>query len=173
MNTWLEIIKYCIPSIIVFLGFYYAYQSFFKGQLALKQQEIAAKSADQNRAAQLQAYERLMLLCERVNPYHMRMRLEVPGMSGAQLAHSMQLAIAQEFDHNVSQQLYVSSTLWKILEETRGQLTTQIDIAAKSVDNTASADDLMAVIDQQLFALGKLPTDLVKQAIKREAGVMA
>lgn len=172
MNVVIEVIKYCIPAILVGLGFYYAYSSFFRGQYILKQQEINATTAAQNRQSQIQAYERLMLLCERINPYQMRLRLEVPGMTAQSLAQSMTIAIAQEVDHNVSQQLYVSDTLWQIIDQTKVQTQDCVLNALKQVGASASTDDLMGAIDKILFTLKRLPTDTAKIAIKQEAGLV-
>jgi hypothetical protein len=63
----------------------------------------------------LQAYERLTLLCDRAGVLNTIMRVRMPGMNVVELRAALMMAISQEFDHNTSQQLYVSETLWKIM----------------------------------------------------------
>ncbi|MBK8558234.1 MAG: hypothetical protein IPL65_22000 [Lewinellaceae bacterium] len=63
----------------------------------------------------LQAYERITLLCERVEITNALLRIRMTGMSMSDLRGALMLAISQEFDHNTSQQLYVSETLWQII----------------------------------------------------------
>jgi hypothetical protein len=92
-------------------------------------------------------------------------------MTGKQLAASMVIATMQEFEHNISQQLYVSYTLWKILLTVKDQTLDIITQASNGLTPTSSADDLMKNIDQAIFKIGSLPTENGKQAIKREAGL--
>lgn len=167
----LEVIKYCIPALVVFATVYFLFDSYLKNQIKLKSLDLQAQSKDSVVLAKMQAYERLMLFCERINPYQMKMRLELPDMSGKQLAASMIIATMQEFEHNVSQQLYVSPTLWKILLTVKDQTLDIISQASKELSSTSGGDDLMRKIDQAIFKIGSLPTENGKQAIKKEAGL--
>jgi hypothetical protein len=167
----LEVVKYCIPAFVVFITVYFLFDSYLKNQIKLKSLDLQAQSKDSIVVAKMQAYERLMLYCERINPYQMKLRLELPEMTGKQLAASMIIATMQEFEHNVSQQLYVSSTLWKILLTVKDQTLDIITQASNGLSAASSADDLMKNIDQAIFKIGSLPTENGKQAIKREAGL--
>ncbi|HMP29986.1 MAG TPA: hypothetical protein PKD85_10315 [Saprospiraceae bacterium] len=166
-----EVIKYCVPALIVFATVYYLFDSFLKNQIKLKSLELQALSKDSIIVAKMQAYERLMLYCERINPYQMKLRLELPDMTGKQLAARMIIAIMQEYEHNVSQQLYVSPTLWKILLTVKDQTIDVITQSSQSLLLTDTMDQLMSKIDQAIFKIGALPTENGKQAIKREAGL--
>lgn len=166
-----EVLKYCIPALVVFVTVYYLFDSFLKNQIRLRNLEIQAQSKDNVVLAKMQAYERLMLFCERINPYHMQLRLSLPDMTGKQLAASMVIAILQEYEHNISQQLYVSTTLWKILLTVKEQTTDLINKASDAVTPQASADDFMNKLNLAVFNLGGLPTENGKLAIKKEAGL--
>jgi hypothetical protein len=170
MEIW-EVVKYCIPALVVFITVYYLFDSYLKNQIKLKNLELQAQSKDSVVIAKIQAYERLMLFCERINPYQMKLRLELPDMSGKQLAASMIIAAMQEFEHNVSQQLYVTPTLWKIIQTVKDQTLEIIGKSAESLGTNASIDDFMKNLDQAIYKIGNLPTENGKQAIKREAGL--
>ena len=166
-----EVLKYCIPALVVFGTVYFLFDSFLKNQIMLKSLELQAQSKDNVVLAKMQAYERLTLFCERINPYHMKLRLSLPDMSGKQLAASMVIAILQEYEHNLSQQLYVSPTLWKILLTVKEQTIDLINKASEAVTPQASVDEFMEKLDQAVFNLGGLPTENGKKAIKKEAGL--
>ena len=61
------------------------------------------------------AYERLILLCERINIADLILRLKAPGTSAVELKSALLLAVQQEFEHNLTQQLYVTEELWQVL----------------------------------------------------------
>ena len=167
----LEIVSYCIPALVVFITVYFLFDSYLKNQIKLKNLELQAQSKDNIVLAKMQAYERLMLFCERINPYHMHLRLNLPDMTGKQMAASMIIAIAQEYEHNLSQQLYVSSTLWKILLTVKDQTIEIINKASQSISSNTSVEEFMEKMDQAIFNLGGLPTENGKKAIKKEAGL--
>ncbi len=96
------------------------------------------------------------------------MRLEVPEINGKQLATSMVIAINQEFDHNISQQLFVSSVLWQIITTAKNQTIEIILKAAADIKAEDDASQLMSKIDQYFSSLSILPMDSAKLAIRKE-----
>ncbi|MBK6931398.1 MAG: hypothetical protein IPH12_11220 [Saprospirales bacterium] len=97
----------------------------------------------------LQAYERLTLLCDRVAISNTLLRIRTPGMRVAELKGALMLSISQEFDHNTSQQLFVSETLWQIISVAKEQTLTLILKAAEGLDGQADAD----VLVERLFSM--------------------
>jgi hypothetical protein len=134
METFLEILKYTIPSLVVLATAYLL----LKGYLEDKQvTHIMAQKTEALRITvpvRLQAYERLMLLCDRLEIQNMLLRVRVPGMTVSDLRGALLLTASQEFDHNTSQQLYVSETLWKIISFARNQTLSFISEAADGLD---------------------------------------
>lgn len=63
----------------------------------------------------INAYERLVLLCERIQPDKLAIRLQSPNLDAQALSQAMIVAIHQEFEHNITQQIYISENLWNIL----------------------------------------------------------
>jgi len=62
---------------------------------------------------ELQAYERLILLMERITPDNLIMRIDSTGMNTNEFHLELLSNIRAEFDHNISQQLYVSDLVWQ------------------------------------------------------------
>jgi len=63
----------------------------------------------------INAYERLVLLCERIQPDKLAIRLQSPNLDAHALSQAMIVTIHQEFEHNITQQIYISENLWNIL----------------------------------------------------------
>ena len=168
MDTILEIIKITIPAAIVYLTVKSLFGQYLSSTIQMERQKVIRNLTKDQLGLKVQAMERLIMFCERANPYQMRMRLEVPDMTGKQLATSMVIAINQEYDHNVSQQLYTTETLWKIISTAKDQL---VDIILHSSEDIIATDGpgiLMQKMDQYFSSLSSLPMDKVKSAIKNE-----
>lgn len=121
--------------------------------------------------ARLQAYERLTLLCDRVEIQNALLRIRMPGMSVADLTGALLLSINQEFEHNTSQQLFVSETLWRIISVAREQSLLLITTATEGLDPNSDAEELV----KRIFALmeereGPSPLHRAIVAIRMEAG---
>ena len=114
METFLEILKYTIPGMVVFATAYYLLKLYLDDRLRYEMSKQRGESMKITLPLRLQAYERLTLLCDRVSVPNTLLRIRMPGMTVGDLRGGLMLAISQEFDHNTSQQLYVSDTLWQI-----------------------------------------------------------
>jgi hypothetical protein len=70
---------------------------------------------------QLQAYERLILLTERIALPNLISRINQPGIGAKDMQMMLTHTIRQEFDHNVTQQLYVSNEAWDAVKNLKEQ----------------------------------------------------
>jgi 3-methyladenine DNA glycosylase AlkC len=119
----------------------------------------------------LQAYERLMLLCDRISIPNLIARLRTEGASAQDLRFAMLIAIKQEFEHNTTQQIYVSDSLWKILQTARDNTADIINVVSQKVDTQADAGVFVAELMQFLSEKGDA-TAMAQAAIKQEATVL-
>lgn len=90
----------------------------------------------------LQAYERLTMLAERISLQNLLSRTPNAGLSSRQMQTSLIDAIKQEYDYNVSQQVYVSPELWKAVNNLKEQNIYVVNQLASSMPFQASAMDL-------------------------------
>ena len=74
----------------------------------------------------INAYERLALLCDRIQPDKLAMRLQNTQLTAQELSQTMIVAIQQEFDHNITQQIFVSEPLWNIINLAKDEALYQI-----------------------------------------------
>lgn len=176
MNTWvlviLEIIKYAVPALIVFLTVYFILKKYMENQLQLLAIQNRSKRSDQLVVSKLQAYERLMMFCERIHVPNLIYRLKTSQTNARLLENSLLIGIQQEFDHNLSQQIYVSEQLWKIIQLSKDQLINYIMEQRVLLGDQASGEDLSRQLLQNLPGADKDPIAKAKQAIRAETSVL-
>ena len=114
------------------------------------------------------AYERAILLMERLHPNSLVMRLNNPSLS-AKIMHAEFLkTIREEFDHNITQQLFISPIAWKLLRDSKEELVKLINLAASQVQENATAIELSAKIFELVAQLEKLPSEVATEFLKKE-----
>ncbi|MCC6458916.1 MAG: hypothetical protein IT260_00505 [Saprospiraceae bacterium] len=171
MLFFLEILKFTIPALIVFFTAYFLLKMLLDERQRIDRMILKQDAQKITLPLRLQAYERLTLLCDRVSISNSLLRIRMPGMTVAELRGTLMLAISQEFEHNTSQQLFVSETLWQIIRLAKEQTLMLIARCAEDLDPQADADalvqKLLVALDEQ-GGMNPLITALV--AIRTEAG---
>ena len=161
----MEIIKITIPALIVFLTVYFLMKNHYKQILTLESIKLKKDTSTSTLPLRLQAYERLALFCERISPENLLLRLRKSGMSGKDLQNLLLLAIKQEYDHNLTQQIYVSESLWNIIQLCKDRIMELISAAGKAKD----ADDPDVFSDILLKAFEENnPVKTAQKAIRKE-----
>jgi hypothetical protein len=73
------------------------------------------------RPLQLQAYERLVMLTERISLPNLVSRSAQPGITAREMQMILTGSIKQEFEYNASQQIYVSRVAWDAVNNLKEQ----------------------------------------------------
>jgi hypothetical protein len=169
MELLFEIIKYTLPALIVGLTVYFLFNNFFDFQYRMKAMENKQNDRRTTVPMRLQAYERLSLFCERISIPNLVMRLRTQESNAQSLRYALMIAIQQEFEHNVSQQVYVSSELWQIIKLTKDNMLGIVNEAAQGLAKDADSEQLIDALFK--FMTDKQsPTDTALAAIRQEAG---
>ncbi len=164
----LEILKYTLPAIIVLIVAVVFIKQIVKNDQNRRNYDILAKNQQLITPVRLQAYERLTLLLERISPESLIMRINKPNMTTKQLQTELLSTIRSEFDHNVSQQIYVTPQVWEIIKNARAKITQLINISATKVKPEAPAIQLSKIILEDLMKIDKSPVSLALDALKAE-----
>lgn len=108
-------VAYLLPAIVVGIVAYY----FFKGHTANEEGRrrylVQKEAQKQVLPLRLQAYERLTLYLERIDPIKLLVRIKPFSDSKDDYENLLVTTIEQEFEHNLTQQIYVSSECWNLL----------------------------------------------------------
>lgn len=107
-----------------------------------KPQKQKADDSFLTKPLRLQAYERLVLLCERIALPNLISRVSRPELSAREMQFLLLEAIKQEYEYNASQQIYVSEAAWNAVRSLRDQNLLMINTIAKSLSQEASANEL-------------------------------
>src|SRR5690606_6052567 len=112
----LSYVAYLLPAIVVGIVAYF----FFKGHTANEEGRrrylVQKEAQKQILPLRLQAYERLTLFLERIDPNRLLVRVKPFSDSKDEYENLLIKNIEQEFDHNLTQQVYVSEECWKIVK---------------------------------------------------------
>ena len=90
----------------------------------------------------LQAFERLVILCERISLPNLISRVSRPDLTARDMQYMLIENIKQEFEYNASQQIYVSQAAWEAVRNLRDQTLLIINSIAKMLPADARANDL-------------------------------
>lgn len=172
LSVILEIIKITVPALIVFFTVYYMLKQYLDGQLRLKSLEFKQNQQKTTIPLRLQAYERLSLFCERISIPNLVLRLRQEEMSAAELRMAMLISTQQEFEHNITQQVYVSEQLWQIIKIARDDVMTVINEVYKKQEPGASMETFISALFAHLNEREFMPLNQALIAIKKEAGVL-
>ena len=168
MEIFLEIIKLTLPSIIMLVAVYYVVGGFLRSNE--NRQKLKAIRGNQNLITpiRLQAYERLVLLLERISPDSLVMRADYPAKTCEQMHSELLQSIRAEFEHNLSQQLYVSVEAWNSVKNAKNYTVVLINNAAKDVEDNAPAIELSRKILDMTMELDTSITEKAINELKRE-----
>jgi len=159
-----------LTSAVILLTFYFLNR---KLDLLLRKpaQEKPTGDTQPLMALKIQAYERIILYIERIELEGLVMRTFLPEMTVQQLQAALFRTIREEFEHNTTQQLYVSERAW---ECTKGARTLVLALITQACQELAPTDNGMqlaqalftCVQDKEVYAYDTFPL-----LIKREMNI--
>jgi DNA-binding transcriptional regulator YbjK len=173
----LEILKYTIPSLIVLLSVWIVMHKLFKNEEQKRLWELKRAAQKEISPTRLRAYERLALLLERTQPEALIMalseRLEQAGtnlaeMSVQKMQQELLRTVRLEFDHNMSQQIYVSDEVWAKIIGARDQIGAFISAMALHLPPESTSMDYAKVLMTAYRNNGDTPHQLALDALKEE-----
>ena len=114
----------------------------------------------------LQAYERMALFLERISPDSLVLRTPHPCMDLKLLQGVMTKNIRDEWEHNLSQQVYLDPAVWARIREAKDEMINLVNSSAVTVTDTDDPTRLAASIFAS--AAQHLPTDKALEELHRE-----
>ena len=170
--TWtdvLDILKYTIPSLITFLTAYAVLKIFVTGERDRRDLEIRAAHYKDALPIRLQAFERLVIFLERITPTSLLQRVNKSGMTALDLQKALISNIRLEFEHNLSQQIYVSHETWGMLVQVKEELVGIINKVALGIPDSATGKDLSrAILEYFIDNDQVMPTQKALDTLKME-----
>lgn len=169
MDALIEFGKILIPASVVLYAAYLLVRSFIQKEIEMKKLEIRGRSIETVLPSRLQAYERMTLFLERISPQNLLIRLSGPGMTAREFHQLLLSEIRTEYNHNASQQVYMSQEVWNLIVNAKEDLIVSINDASGETSPDASSVDLSKkifekavnkTVDPIAHAIAELKTEI-------------
>lgn len=142
MDAIIDLAKVLLPASIFLYGMFMIVRSFINRDIEIRKLEVRSRAIETILPNRLQAYERLCLFLERIAPQNMLLRLNAPGLPAREFHRMLLDEIRNEYNHNVSQQVYMSEAVWSLVKNAKEDLVIQINEAAQSMHLESTSLDL-------------------------------
>lgn len=169
LTIGLEIIKLLVPPLVVALAVWIMNDYMLKKQEKSRYYRLINQNRSITLPLRLQAYERLILLMERITPSNLLMRVAPHGKTTRQLHAELLKVIREEFDHNLTQQLYVSNEAWEAVKTAREEIVKLINMAFTQTGDAREGIDLSKLILEATIKIEKMPTQAAIDILRNEA----
>ena len=160
----IESLAYILPAAVTGFVAYYMFNGFVKHQNSEKKLELIAQKKKDSLPIKLQAYERMLLFCERINPVKMLLRIKPLTENTQEYLQLLIGNIEQEFEHNLVQQIYISNDTWTAILATKNAVINKLKQVAET-SNTANDLREKVLID---YSKTLPPTETAIAFIKNE-----
>lgn len=130
-------VAYLLPAIVVGIVAYYFFKGHTKNEEGRRRYLIQKEAQNQILPLRLQAYERITLFLERIDLNKLILRVKPFSDFSEEYEKLLIDTIEQEFEHNISQQIYVSSECWNLVRATKNaniRVIRQAVVKEKDVD---------------------------------------
>ena len=167
MSHLSEILLHIVPALIVLFTAFFLIKYQLEG--IFTEMKLPAKQESAQRLhVNFQAYERLVLYLERINPSNMVMRMYRSSANARALEADMVKSIREEFEHNLSQQIYVSDDIWKLIKQAKEETIKLISLASAQCSEKSSSTDLSTILLKLAGAIDEFPHDVAIRYLKQE-----
>ena len=172
MELLADILKITLPALAVFFTAWILLRNMTKNDQDRRRQEIVMQGTRSVTPIKLQAYERIVLFLERISLESLLLRVSTSGMNAGQLQSALLSAIRSEFEHNLSQQIYMSPQAWEVVRNARSSVIRLINSEAEKMKDSDPSIELSRQLLARVMELEKEPTRVAIDFIKAEVARM-
>ena len=137
-------------------------------ELAQKQMDIRQKSIEITLPARLQAYERMSLFLERISANNLVLRVNQADFNAREFHQILLKEIRDEYNHNVSQQVYMSEEVWQEIKAAKEELIIGINASSEGLPDDATSLDLAKNLFEFMMNKDVDPIDNALNSLKEE-----
>ncbi len=164
-----DVLLYFVPAFLVLAAVFMLIKRFLDRDYKFRLMDAKRNAQKDSLPLKLQAYERLILFLERISPNSLLVRTHRGGVSATQLHSDLLATVRAEFEHNLSQQLYISSSAWESVKNSKEDTLKLINMAYNEVGQNANGMQLSAEVFEQIMKTESIPTQKAIDFLKNEA----
>ena len=135
-----------ISLVISIFAFIASVSTFVVLSRKTKDEEVTSPDGFNAKPLQLQAYERLVLLTERIALPNLISRANQPGLGAKEMQLLLLESIKQEYEYNMAQQIYVSPVAWEAVRNLKVQNMLIINQVSSALPPEATGIDLNKIL---------------------------
>lgn len=166
LDRIIELLSFTIPSAITGLVAYYFFVTYTKSEEQKLKLSLLKENQKQALPIKLQAYERMTLFLERINPSNLLIRIGSVNNDKNAYAVSIIESIEQEFEHNLAQQIYITDECWNVIVASKNT-TIQLISKTNKLESITNAQDLREAILTKMIEVSP-PSKTALAFIKNE-----
>ena len=166
VSTLFELFSYTLPALVTAVVCYYFFDAHLKNEDGRRRYRLLQENQKQALPLRLQAYERLSLFLEHISPANLLIRVSPLNDDKNHYENLLINMIDQEFEHNLTQQIYVTDETWTIIR-TAKNATIQIIRKSNMSERVTNADKLRETILNDLLE-NQPPSSLALKFLKNE-----
>ncbi|KIO76905.1 hypothetical protein TH53_12480 [Pedobacter lusitanus] len=155
-------------GIITVFFTWYLIRNDLQKYFSIKSFESGKEERSQLLPLRLQAHERMIVFVERLNPANLFIRLHQQGISARELQSVILNEIRSEYQHNVSQQLYVSAASWTVMRKLKEDTIAMLNNAVAGLPADASGVELSRKVLEHMAGIADNPYELTLQLIQKD-----
>jgi len=152
---------------LALLALYYVMKSDIQHFFNLKSIELNKESRAHILPLRLQAHERLIIFTDRINPANLLVRLHQQGIGIGTLQAGILNEVRSEYQHNITQQLYIDSITWNVVRKLKDDTIAMINNAVQGLPVDSNGIELSKAILQHMASIDENPYDLTIELIKK------
>ena len=168
MDALIEFGKILIPASVVLYAAFLLVRSFIQKDIDLRKLEVRGRAIETILPNRLHAYERMTLFLERMSPNNLLVRLNPGSIPAREFQQILLAEVRNEYNHNVSQQVYISEEVWELIKNAKEDLIVNINDAASELGEEASSLDLSKKIFEKTMGKAVDPLSHALLELKRE-----
>lgn len=168
MDVLIEFGKILIPASVVLYAAYLMVRSFSQKEIELKRLEVRGRAIETVLPNRLHAYERMTLFLERMAPQNLLVRLNTGTMPAREFHQQLLAEVRNEYNHNVSQQVYISEDVWEKIKSAKEDLIVTINDAATEIPQEGTSLDLAKKIFEKTLNKPMDPLANALSELKKE-----
>ncbi|MDB5262089.1 MAG: hypothetical protein JWQ14_1370 [Adhaeribacter sp.] len=163
-----DLLKVILPAALVLYGMYSLVNTYLTKEYQKRILELRMRNSEVVLPIRLQAYERVCLLLERISPSNLLVRVSSAGQTAADYQRVLLSEIREEFNHNLSQQMYMSDQSWQMVKRAKEDVVTLVNRVYHELPENAKGTDLAKRILENVLASEKDPTGQTISFLKQE-----
>ena len=160
--------KILLPAALVLYAMYLTMKSIMAKEVLKANMDYKIANSNATLPNRLQAFERMSLFLERLSPGNLLLRLNNPNMTAKELQRLMISDIREEFNHNLSQQIYMSDKSWDLIKNTVEDVIALINTNAEKLDDDVKSVELAKLIFNEIEKRDIDPISVTLSELKDE-----